>query len=135
MKNPTCTEKSVKLLLVSIRNIAITAIAIRMHGNSHNTILCFCLIRSRSCYINLFVPDAPFTYHLKTSENLTVFWYFQGVEKGCIENKWVKHNYWRIHDLSFTKRRCNSSIIFSFYSIAFLKRYALRIYNWAVCSK
>ena len=25
----------------------------------------------------------------KTSEKLTVFWCFQGVEKGCIGNKWV----------------------------------------------
>ena len=32
---------------------------------------------------NPFVPNAPFLYPLKTSENLTV-------EKGCIENKWVK---------------------------------------------
>ena len=40
--------------------------------------------------INPFVPNAPFLYTLKTSENLMVFWYFQGVEKGCMENKWVK---------------------------------------------
>ena len=32
--------------------------------------------------INLFVPNAPFLYPLKTC--------FQGVEKGCIRNKWVK---------------------------------------------
>ena len=37
---------------------------------------------------NPFVPDAPFLYSLKTSKNLTVFWCFQGVEKGCIRNKW-----------------------------------------------
>ena len=40
--------------------------------------------------INPFVPNAPFLYPLKTSENLTVFLCFQGVEKGCIENEWVK---------------------------------------------
>ena len=28
--------------------------------------------------------------HLKTSENRKVFWCFQGVEKGCIGNEWVK---------------------------------------------
>ena len=39
--------------------------------------------------INPFVPNAPFLYLLKTSENLSVFWYFQGVEKGCIGNEWV----------------------------------------------
>ena len=39
--------------------------------------------------INPLVPNAPFLYPLKTSENLTVFGFFQGVEKGCIGNKWV----------------------------------------------
>ena len=40
--------------------------------------------------INPFVPNAPFLYPLKTSENCKVFWCFQGVEKGCIGNEWVK---------------------------------------------
>ena len=40
---------------------------------------------------NSFVPDAPFLYTLKTSENLNIFWRFQGVGKGCIGNKWVKY--------------------------------------------
>ena len=34
--------------------------------------------------LNPFVTNAPFLYHLKTSENR------KGVEKGCIGNKWVK---------------------------------------------
>ena len=34
-----------------------------------------------------FGVNAPFLYPLKTSENLSVFWYFQGVEKGCAGNK------------------------------------------------
>ena len=42
-------------------------------------------------HINPFVPNAPFLYPLKTSENLTVFC-FHGVEKGCIGTKWVKVN-------------------------------------------
>ena len=33
---------------------------------------------------NPFVPNAPFLYHLKTSEHVS------GVEKGCIGNKWAK---------------------------------------------
>ena len=41
-------------------------------------------------FINTFIPNAPFLYPLKTSKNLTVFWCFQGVEKGCIGNYWVK---------------------------------------------
>ena len=40
-------------------------------------------------YVNSFVPNAPFFYPLIISENLTVFWCFQGVEKGCIVNKCV----------------------------------------------
>ena len=31
---------------------------------------------------NPFIPNAPFLYPLKTSENDKVFWYLQGVEKG-----------------------------------------------------
>ena len=38
---------------------------------------------------NPFIPNTIFLYLLKTSENLKVFC-FQGVEKGCIGNKWVK---------------------------------------------
>ena len=40
--------------------------------------------------INPFVPNAPFLYSLKTSENLTVFWCIHEVEKRCIGNKWIK---------------------------------------------
>ena len=39
---------------------------------------------------NQFVPNAPFFYCLKPSENRKVFCCFQGVEKGCIGKKWVK---------------------------------------------
>ena len=38
---------------------------------------------------NPFVPNAPFFYPLKTSENLTIFWCFQGIEKWCIGNTLV----------------------------------------------
>ena len=44
----------------------------------------------KSCNLNPFVPNAPFPYPLKTSEILQVYRYFQGVEKGCIGNGWVK---------------------------------------------
>ena len=36
------------------------------------------------------VPGVPLLYPLKTSGNLTVFWFFQWLEKGCIGNEWVK---------------------------------------------
>ena len=43
-------------------------------------------------FFNSFIPNASFLNPLKTSENLTVFWCFQAVEKGCIGNKWVNIN-------------------------------------------
>ena len=42
--------------------------------------------------LNSFVLSAPSIYPLKTLENLTVFWCFRGVEKGCIGKKYVKLN-------------------------------------------
>ena len=50
-------------------------------------------------YVNPFVPSAPFLYPLKT-ENLMVFWCFQGVAKGCIGNGWVSPSIWQeLHHL------------------------------------
>ena len=42
-----------------------------------NSCLCF-------SFVNSFIPNAPFPYLLKTSENR------QGVEKVCIKNKQIK---------------------------------------------
>ena len=44
----------------------------------------------RCTFINPFVPNARLFYSLKTSENHMVFWCFQGLEKECIGNKWIK---------------------------------------------
>ena len=41
-----------------------------------------------------FVSNAPFLYPLKTSENLTIFWCFQGIERECIGNEWVNMFAW-----------------------------------------
>ena len=41
-------------------------------------------------------PNTLFHNPLKTSENRKVFWCFQGVEKGCIGNKWVKYTYFLV---------------------------------------
>ena len=43
-------------------------------------------------HFNPFVPSATFLYPFKTSEKLTIFWCFQGVEKGCIGKKCVKYH-------------------------------------------
>ena len=40
--------------------------------------------------MNPLVPNVPFLWLQKTSENREVFWFFQVVEKGCIGNKWVQ---------------------------------------------
>ena len=53
-------------------------------------LLTFFLGVSIFTFFNLFVPDAPFLYSLKTSENRKGFWCFQRVGKGCIGNEWVK---------------------------------------------
>ena len=52
-----------------------------------------CIVRHpvlRMSSVNPFVLSAPFLYLLKTPENLKIFWCFQGVEKKCIGNEWVK---------------------------------------------
>ena len=43
--------------------------------------------------MNSFVHNAPFLYPLKTPENLKVFWRFEGVQRVCIGNKWIKWNF------------------------------------------
>ena len=57
--------------------------------------------------LNHSFPMQPFSTPLKTSENLRVFWCFQGVEKGCIGNDWVKYK----------KRSHLFSAIFSYFSV------------------
>ena len=42
---------------------------------------------------NTFVPNASFLYPLEISENLTVFWCFQGAEKRCIGSELVKRTF------------------------------------------
>ena len=44
-------------------------------------------------FLNPLVPNAAFLYPLKISETLTVFWCFQGEEKGCIGNEWVNPSF------------------------------------------
>ena len=42
---------------------------------------------------NPLVPNAPFLYPLKTSENRKFFWCFQGVDEGCIGNEGLNEQY------------------------------------------
>ena len=58
--------------------------------------------------INPFAANAPFLYVLKTSEIPTVFWWFQGVEKGCIGNKWVNET---LHECKFFFQRLQYDLI------------------------
>ena len=52
----------------------------------------FALLEEKRIRFKPFVPNASFLYSLKTSENLTVFRCFQGVEKGCTGNEWVNNS-------------------------------------------
>ena len=54
--------------------------------------------------INPFVPNAPFLYPLNTLENHKVFRCFQGLEKGCIGNKWVNQNQSSLGGVTLIKR-------------------------------
>ena len=50
-------------------------------------------LQAHNCLLNLlnpFVPNTVFLYRLKTLQNRKIFWCFQGVEKGCFGNEWVK---------------------------------------------
>ena len=57
-------------------------------------------------YFNPFAPNAPILYPLKTLENHRVFWCFLGVEKGCIVNKWVKHQTIILQSLKMVAYQC-----------------------------
>ena len=59
--------------------------------------------------LNPFVPNTPFLYPLKT-ENLKVFWCFQGVEKGCIWSQWVKGE--ASYRFQYNKRKVWSGRVF-----------------------
>ena len=56
----------------------------------HNAPFLYPLKENSIFMLNPFAHNAPFLYPLKTLENVTAFWCFQGLEKGCIGNKWVK---------------------------------------------
>ena len=65
--------------------------------------------------LNPFVPNAPFLYLLKTSENRKFFWYFQGLEKGCIGNEWVNGDLSRLfssYSASYFSKKNDSKLIF-----------------------
>ena len=51
------------------------------------------MVDKQKC-VNPFVPNAPFLYPLKISENRKDFLVFSGGKKGYIANKWVKPYFW-----------------------------------------
>ena len=51
------------------------------------------LLRNENVLLNLFLPNAPFLYPLKTAENFTVFWCFEGLEKRCIGRELVNKGF------------------------------------------
>ena len=87
--------------------------------------------------VNPFVLNAPFLYPPKT-ENLTVFWCFQGVEKGCTGNKWVNNAfkvhilYWLVLQLCFCFHYCCKCVVlYSCTSALILQIVIISFYlNW-----
>ena len=77
-------------------------------------------LQAHTCLLNLlnpFVPNAAFLYPLKTLQNRKVFWCFQGVEKGCFGNEWVKeHDY---DTFLFSPVKVAETFNFFFRNIAF----------------
>ena len=77
-----------------------------------------------SFIFNRFIPNAPFLYPLKTSENRKLFWCFQGVEKGTLQTNGLMGFTWNHllkHSIRMTKclklstwRKLNISIIVCF---------------------
>ena len=76
--------------------------------------------------VNLFLSNALFLDPLKTSENLTFFWCFQGVEKGVLETNGLKcilvydllrlliYFILSLYALNFTSRQQNQNFSFKF---------------------
>ena len=91
-------------------NTMIYSVNLRIHseygGNMDQKIFKFRHFSRSGIYLSLinpFIPNAPFLYPLKTSENRKVFWCFQGMEKGCMGDKWVNcKNKIRFRDRPFS---------------------------------
>ena len=62
---------------------------IRSHGNVPSPKIKIGLRQQNWTFINPLVYSVTFLSPLKTSENLTVFWCYEGVEKGFIGSNWV----------------------------------------------
>ena len=72
-----------------------------------NPPLWFWHLGSNSNVLDPFVASAPFLYPLKTLENRTGIWCYQGVKKGCIGHEWVKKEslcIFRLTDLNYTRK-------------------------------
>ena len=62
--------------------------------------------------LNPFIPNVPFPYPLKTSENRKVFWCLQGVDKGCIGT----------NGLIFTQPKCVRRTLSCIYDVFFFAK-------------
>ena len=80
--------------------------------------------------INPFSPNAPFLYPQKASENGKVFWCFQGIKKGCTENKWVKSRSNSISVASQVLSLLLRVLLCFFHCYLNLNLYYSYLYNW-----
>ena len=88
-----CTSKcaSSNLLELGWIKISIWEVLGRGFTDSSNSLVPFKYILKKTrfwyFFLNLFISNVTFLYPLKTSENDTVFWCFQGMKKCNIVNK------------------------------------------------
>ena len=64
----------------------------------------YALTKQRKGLLNPFVPNAPFLYPLKSSENLTIFWCVQGYRKGALGTNRLT-DFWPIFHFYFLWKR------------------------------
>ena len=75
--------------------------------------------------LNPFVPNAPFVYPLKISENRKVFWCFHEAEKGCVGSEWV----------NLTRKMKQPIFLTPFYAMRLLHANTRSTVRWEICSK
>ena len=66
-----------------------------------------------------FIQNVPLLYPLKTLENLTFLWCFQGVEKGCIGNNWVKIQITNHNSKALSKTTNKKTQFFQFFLLLY----------------
>ena len=70
---------------------------------------------SANNFLNPFVPNAPFLYPLKTSQNLTVFYKFRGQRKGALETNGLNLVHFSAGIYLFKVNNGNTKTVYEFW--------------------